>query len=105
MGQYCLTTKQNYTECKKITLSVKKNTLGVKNYTGCIITQFFAFIVVWCKCLICGMLKTLNPNKTHSDRGLGRGSNGFGQILPLVILFVLSALAAYGKDKQYVATC
>ena len=49
------------------------------------------------------MLKTLNPNKTHSDRGLGRGSNGFGQILPLVILFVLSALAAYGKDKQYVA--
>lgn len=33
----------------------------------------------------------------ESDRGLGRGSNGFGQILPLVILFVLSALAAYGK--------
>merc|ERR1711962_1053467 len=33
----------------------------------------------------------------HGHHGVSQGSNGLGQLLPLVILFLLSAFAAYGK--------
>ena len=32
----------------------------------------------------------------RSNRDLKHGSNGLGQLVPLAILFLLSALAAYG---------
>jgi len=33
----------------------------------------------------------------HGHHGVSQGSNGLGQLLPLIILFLLSAFAAYGK--------
>merc|ERR1712156_744843 len=43
------------------------------------------------------LVEKLVTHTLHSNRDLKHGSNGLGQLVPLAILFLLSALAAYGK--------